>query len=270
MSQPQPHDTDAILGGKNPPPLQAMVLGGLAGVKQRLASTSMPQRLQALESATLYGDDGIELAIKALLDENLEIQRLAEKLLQFDFGRAGEKALLENVSPQRIHAIYNPFIEWEQRSYQPEVGISNPEYITYNIQFSNSHRGFGHTEYFRYLVKDPNIANLRSLIIQIDSLLHQGIQSVNPLIEIMQPILVDRVAPNLKSLGICYEAEGKACELTDPIVEREMQDLFMAIVSKPIVRELRYLALRIVTLGKGDYLGWAHEDDVNKVALYKR
>jgi hypothetical protein len=43
MSQPNPNDTDAILGGQNPPPINAVILGGLAGVKQRLESESMPK-----------------------------------------------------------------------------------------------------------------------------------------------------------------------------------------------------------------------------------
>lgn len=36
MSELQPDNTDAILGGQNPPPLNTAILGGLAGAKQRL------------------------------------------------------------------------------------------------------------------------------------------------------------------------------------------------------------------------------------------
>ena len=37
MSENQPSNTDAILGGQNPPPVDAFVLGGVAGARQRLA-----------------------------------------------------------------------------------------------------------------------------------------------------------------------------------------------------------------------------------------
>ena len=37
MSQPSPNDSDAILGGQNPQPIDAAVLGGVEGVKQQIA-----------------------------------------------------------------------------------------------------------------------------------------------------------------------------------------------------------------------------------------
>jgi hypothetical protein len=37
MSEFQPSNTDAILGGQNPPPVNAAVLGGAAGTKRKLA-----------------------------------------------------------------------------------------------------------------------------------------------------------------------------------------------------------------------------------------
>jgi hypothetical protein len=36
MSENQPLNTDAILGGQNPPPVNAAVLGGVAGTKHKL------------------------------------------------------------------------------------------------------------------------------------------------------------------------------------------------------------------------------------------
>jgi hypothetical protein len=38
MSELQPDNTDAILGGQNPPPVNAAVLGGVAGEKRKLAN----------------------------------------------------------------------------------------------------------------------------------------------------------------------------------------------------------------------------------------
>ncbi len=46
MSESNPRESDLILGGQNPPPTSAAILGGLAGVKQRLESESIAERLQ--------------------------------------------------------------------------------------------------------------------------------------------------------------------------------------------------------------------------------
>ncbi|TAF54980.1 MAG: hypothetical protein EAZ60_14785 [Oscillatoriales cyanobacterium] len=48
MSANEPTKYDAILGGQNPPPINAAVLGGIAGIKQRLASPLAEARLAAL------------------------------------------------------------------------------------------------------------------------------------------------------------------------------------------------------------------------------
>ena len=44
----QPREYDAVLGGKNPPPVDGVVLGGLEGAKQRFASSDENYRLLAL------------------------------------------------------------------------------------------------------------------------------------------------------------------------------------------------------------------------------
>jgi WD40 repeat protein len=52
-NQPRPYD--AVLGNQNPPPVDAVVLGGLKGVKRRLATESVEQRIAALKEALKYG-----------------------------------------------------------------------------------------------------------------------------------------------------------------------------------------------------------------------
>jgi hypothetical protein len=42
----QPRENDAVLGGDSPPPINAVVLGGLEGVKKRFASTVESQKIQ--------------------------------------------------------------------------------------------------------------------------------------------------------------------------------------------------------------------------------
>src|SRR4028118_2196710 len=68
MPANEPKEYDAVLGGKNPPLIHAAVLGGIARVKQRLASPSAEARLAALADAIKYGDAGFE-AVTAVLDD---------------------------------------------------------------------------------------------------------------------------------------------------------------------------------------------------------
>lgn len=54
MSELQPDNTDAILGGQNPPPVDAAVLGGVAGEKQKLDRKSgLIHKLLTFETVTV-------------------------------------------------------------------------------------------------------------------------------------------------------------------------------------------------------------------------
>ncbi|WP_363319709.1 hypothetical protein [Microcoleus sp. PH2017_02_FOX_O_A] len=66
--QNRPKEYDAVLGGQNLIPMNAAVLGGIAGVKSRLASPDVAVRIAALSDAPKYGDAGLDLIIGALQD----------------------------------------------------------------------------------------------------------------------------------------------------------------------------------------------------------
>ncbi|MEO0933220.1 MAG: hypothetical protein AAFY21_05490 [Cyanobacteria bacterium J06641_2] len=57
--QPKPYD--AVLGGKNPPPIDAAVLGGIEVVKLRLNNENPEVRIKALHQALNYGEPGLDL-----------------------------------------------------------------------------------------------------------------------------------------------------------------------------------------------------------------
>lgn len=78
----QPKEYDAVLGGQNPPPINAAVLGGIEGVKKRLASSILEVRINALSDAIKYGDQGLDLVLPALQDESIEVQFAAYSLLK--------------------------------------------------------------------------------------------------------------------------------------------------------------------------------------------
>jgi WD40 repeat protein len=90
-SQPKPGD--AVLGGQNPPPINAAVLGGIEGTKQRCASPDVQARIAGLREAVKYGEQGIELLLHGLKDEVSEVGWVAYSLL------------LENVEPELKRAL---------------------------------------------------------------------------------------------------------------------------------------------------------------------
>jgi hypothetical protein len=79
-NQPKPYD--AVIGGQNPPPSNGAVLGGLQGVKTRIANASLEIRKGGIREALKYGQDGLELAIQALEDPAEEVQWFAYLLLK--------------------------------------------------------------------------------------------------------------------------------------------------------------------------------------------
>ena len=94
-NQNQPREFDVVLGGKNPPPVTGVVLGGIEGVKQRLESEIVDVRIKALNDAFKYGDEGLDLVIQALENDSLQVQGFASRLLKEWGGEKGKQALLE-------------------------------------------------------------------------------------------------------------------------------------------------------------------------------
>jgi formylglycine-generating enzyme required for sulfatase activity len=78
----QPRQYDAVLGGQSQVPLGAAVLGGILGVKSRLASPAVEVRITALSEAIKYGEAGLDLIIGALQDESIKVKFAAYALLK--------------------------------------------------------------------------------------------------------------------------------------------------------------------------------------------
>ncbi|MEG4317499.1 MULTISPECIES: hypothetical protein [unclassified Microcoleus] len=81
-NQNEPREYDAVLGGQNSIPVNAAVLGGLPGVKSRLASPIVEVRIAALSEALKYGESGLDLIIQALHDDSIEVKLAAYSLLK--------------------------------------------------------------------------------------------------------------------------------------------------------------------------------------------
>ena len=98
----QPKEYDAVLGGQNPL-IYAAVLGGIEGVKKRLASPVLEVRIAALSDALKYGEKGLDLVLQALQDESIEVKFAAYSLL---------KDRQEQKVKQQLNKIL-PFFEFE-------------------------------------------------------------------------------------------------------------------------------------------------------------
>jgi formylglycine-generating enzyme required for sulfatase activity len=81
-NQTQPREYDAVKGGKSQVPLGAAVLGGIPGVKNRLASPIVEVKIAALSEALKYGEAGLDLIIGALQDESMQVKFAAYSLLK--------------------------------------------------------------------------------------------------------------------------------------------------------------------------------------------
>lgn len=77
----QPRKYDAVKGGQTPYPDGNAVLGGIEGVKQRLAIGTLEQRIAALSDALKYSEAGLDLVIQALKDQSEQLQEAACSLL---------------------------------------------------------------------------------------------------------------------------------------------------------------------------------------------
>ncbi|MCC3410629.1 MULTISPECIES: formylglycine-generating enzyme family protein [unclassified Microcoleus] len=79
----EPREYDAVRGGQNSIPVNAAVLGGIPGVKSRLASPIVEARIAALSEALKYGEAGLDLIIQALHDESMQVKLAAYSLLKY-------------------------------------------------------------------------------------------------------------------------------------------------------------------------------------------
>ena len=92
----RPREYDAVLGGKNPSPVNAAVLGGIEGVKRRLTAADELVRVAAVREAMKYGEAGLDVAIASLDDESPQVRHAAIYALQEKLSHPKVKALLAN------------------------------------------------------------------------------------------------------------------------------------------------------------------------------
>ena len=166
MSETNPHESDLILGGQNLPSVDAAILGGLAGVRQRLENKSITERIQALNNAVAYGDDGINLAIRSLSDHDDKVRRIAKRLLRERLGEAGKKAFIN-------HDIFSYFLkidDWNKEEYYSGIGIADPENNAYyrEVYLPGMWKKTEdyQTKQFKSLLQSSSTARMQALILE--------------------------------------------------------------------------------------------------------
>ena len=102
----QPTIYDAVLGGQTPVPVNAAVLGGLSGVKRRLLSPVVGQRVAALKETLNHGQAGKDLLLWALKDGSWQVRQTAYLLLH-----EPNQPILKQREPILRQALqdYNPY-----------------------------------------------------------------------------------------------------------------------------------------------------------------
>jgi hypothetical protein len=165
----QPREYDAVLGGKAPPPVDGLVLGGIEGIKHRLDSTNSQEiRIAALSDALKYGKEGQELLNQIVLTETGVLQSVAYDLLFQCFRQNEKENLLQHIPLKSDYRRLRHLLvsgEWLQANLetgekiQEAVGKKSQSYFhiidLHNlsqtdlrtidqlwVKFSNNHFGF--------------------------------------------------------------------------------------------------------------------------------
>ncbi|MEH1933782.1 MAG: HEAT repeat domain-containing protein [Nostoc sp.] len=174
-NQNQPGEFDAVLGGEAPPPVQGAVLGGIEGVKRRLASFLVKARIDAVNEALKYGNAGLDLVIAALNDESSLVQRSAYLLLRERTELQVQQAVkaykswrlperLEWYTDDRVSKFANKKVE----DFDPAIGIIDPMSIAYAVRCEKwEEDGEVFREKLNILTQHRNASKIQALVIGI-------------------------------------------------------------------------------------------------------
>jgi hypothetical protein len=106
MAENQPNSNDAILGNNTTAPVNSGILGGIDGIRQKLANTDLALRIEALEQAWAYGEAGKVCLEEMLTDRSKTIRRRARWLLRQPAGTVITPEPVWNMT-ERLGALGN-------------------------------------------------------------------------------------------------------------------------------------------------------------------
>jgi hypothetical protein len=106
MTANQPNSNDAILGNNTAAPVSSGILGGIDGIRQKLATADLALRIEALEQAWAYGEAGKVCLEEMLTDRSKTIRRRARWLLRQPAGTVLTPEPVWNMA-ERLWALGN-------------------------------------------------------------------------------------------------------------------------------------------------------------------
>ena len=168
----EPTEYDLVLGGDNPPPVDGLVLGGIAGVERRLFSQQFATKLDAVTEALKYDDEGIGLVIYALQKSSEEFRHAAARILKQQGNLDAKQALLD----YNTYLFFTTLKDWKSQKAYPEVKIHNHKNAAYIIECKkaikirarrNSKKHF-RIEGLSNLLENRQVDKLEALIFKID------------------------------------------------------------------------------------------------------
>ena len=102
----KPQNYDAVLGGGKSHSSSAAILGGLSGVKYRLKSSVVGERVVAVQEALNYGQEGFPLVLEALQDPHFSVRYAAYLLLPKLGQTEVTETLLDSNPYQKFRCLY--------------------------------------------------------------------------------------------------------------------------------------------------------------------
>ncbi len=159
----RPNEFDAVLGNRATVAYGSAILGGIAGVKQRLNSDSIQVKILALKDAINYGNAGLNLAIEYLTDKNSQVRETAYALLEL----RSEPFVIEYLAQNSIRRYtrssnrYDVFKEMGRQGTPEHVDImmrsleedphSSPhKLIDYTLGLVDNRQGKDRIEYYLF------------------------------------------------------------------------------------------------------------------------
>jgi formylglycine-generating enzyme required for sulfatase activity len=125
-NQNQPREYDAVKGGESQVPFAAAVLGGIPGVKSRLASPIVEVKIAALSEALKYGEAGLDLILGVLQDQSMPMKFAAYSLLK-DRDEPNIKQQLQKYLPTFDFDVITVDTEGEENSRRTSFACFFPE-----------------------------------------------------------------------------------------------------------------------------------------------
>jgi formylglycine-generating enzyme required for sulfatase activity len=114
MSELQPSNTDAILGGQTPPPINAAVLGGITGIEQQLINQwgLSEESISRFRFETVFVNDNAEIIDRQQKEAFCYVEKINSVPLEMVYIPAGsflmggfDESRISDQSPEPIHPV---------------------------------------------------------------------------------------------------------------------------------------------------------------------